>query len=449
MKLDSLHLVKVPFTKEQVAKSRKDVGVYVFWDKEGMPLYVGKSTNLRNRLDSYLGKDLEMKTRAMVSLASFFSTIAVTSELESLLLEAQLVKTNQPKYNIELKDDKSPLYIKITNDEFPRVITARKADIELSDTETYFGPFHSSSTVKMILKLLRRTFPYANHKPMKRPCLYSQLKLCNPCPSTINEIKDVQKRKELQNQYRKNISYIKLVLSGKLKRVRTSLEKKMENLAKQEEFEEAKQIRELLVKFDYITQPVNPAHYFMKNPNLIEDIRKKEVQTLVRLIKPYLAIKENIRRIECYDIAHLGGSYPTASMVTFIDGEPDKSFYRHFKISQKKGNDDYASLKEVAKRRSYHFEDWGRPDLIIVDGGKGQLAVFLTVLETTDIPIIGLAKRYETFVIPTERNKKLEFKEIRIPEGPALNLAQRIRNEAHRFARRLHHKMVSKALTIG
>jgi excinuclease ABC subunit C len=447
IELTSLSLTKIPLTRENVKNARRDVGIYVFWDEDKKPLYVGKSTNLHNRLESYLRSDLETKTRAMISLARFFSTISVTSEIESLLLEAKLVKENQPKYNIELKDDKTPLYIKITKDEFPRVITARKADILENDTAIYFGPFPSSSTVKMIMRLLRRIFPYANHTPTNRPCLYSQLGLCNPCPSTITHIEDQELFNHMKRIYRKNISYIKLVLSGRMKNVRKTLEKRMNEYSKREEFEEAKKIRELLEKFDYITQPVNPAHYFMKNPNLVSDIRTTEIQTIVHLIKPHMPMENPVRRIECFDIAHLSGTHPTASMVTFVDGESDKTLYRHFKIKQKKGNDDYASLTEVAKRRKFHLEDWGRPDLIIVDGGKGQLGVFMKILGDTKIPIVGLAKRFETFVIPSMNSfGENSTVEVRIPEGPALNLAQRIRNEAHRFARRLHHMQIHREL---
>jgi excinuclease ABC subunit C len=447
IELTSLTLNKIPLTKENVKNARRDVGIYVFWDENQKPLYVGKSTNLHNRLESYLRNDLETKTRTMIALARYFSTIAVTSEIESLLLEAKLVKENQPKYNIQLKDDKTPLYIKITKDEFPKVVTARKADILEGDTAIYFGPFPSSSTVKMILRLLRRIFPYANHAPTNRPCLYSQLGLCKPCPSSIVHIEDPRVFNQMKREYRKNISYIKLVLSGRMKRVRKTLEKRMNDYAKIEAFEEAKKVRELLEKFDYITQPVNPAHYFLKNPNLVSDIRNTETREIVHLIKPHMLIDHPIRRIECFDIAHLSGTHPTASMVTFIDGESDKTLYRHFKIKQKKGNDDYASLAEVAKRRKYHLEDWGRPDLIIVDGGKGQLGVFMNVLGDTKIPIVGLAKRFETLVIPSTNSfGENTTVEVRIPEGPALNLAQRIRNEAHRFARRLHHMQIHREL---
>ena len=149
-----------------------------------------------------------------------------------------------------------------------------------------------------------------------------------------------------------------------------------------------------------------------------------------------------IRRIECYDVAHLQGSEPTASMVTFVDGEPEKNLYRQFKIRQKKGNDDVASLKEVAQRRLKHLSDWGVPDLIIVDGGKGQVGVFHEIFQEHNIPVVGLAKRFESVVIPRED----EFIVRKVPKGNALNLVKRLRDEAHRFARRYHHKLLTKML---
>ncbi len=446
MKLSTLNLTKIVLTKENVKKVRQDVGVYVFWDKDKEPLYVGKSINLKKRLESYLRSDLHIKTAQMVSLAKYFSTISVTSELESLLLEAYLVKKNLPKYNIELRDDKSPLYIRITRDEFPIIQTARKADRDNFPKDIYFGPFPSSSNVRMVLRLLRRTFPFADHKLTKRPCIYSQIKLCDPCPSYIANISDENLRKELKNKYRKNILYVKRILSGKMPKVKKEFEKEMEKYAKEEKFEKATQVRRVIERLNYITQPVNPAHYYETNPNLTEDLRNKEMVELAKIVRIHISNAASIERIECFDIAHLSGTYPTASMVTFSQGQANKAYYRHFKIYQKKSKSDVDSLNEVAKRRLKHMNDWGRPDLIIVDGGKPQLGVFLEIFKGTGIPICSLAKRFETLVFQVEINGIAKFVEYPLPEGGALHLVQRIRDEAHRFARRLHHKLVSKAL---
>src|SRR5258706_6680224 len=321
MKLTALDLTKIPLSKENVKNATQDVGVYVFWDENKEPLYVGKSINLRKRLESYLRSDLHVKTAQMVSLARYFSTISVTSELESLLLESYLVKKNQPKYNIELKDDKSPLYIRITKDEFPAIITARKGDRDNFPKDTYFGPFPSSASVRMILRLLRRIFPYADHKVMKRPCIYSQIKLCDPCPSYIAHLEDAILQQELKERYRKNISYIKKILSGKMPSIKKEFERVMNEYAQKEKFEKASEVRAIIDRLNYITQPVNPASYYETNPNLREDLRGRELTELLRIVRLHIPSLTTVSRIECFDIAHLGGSHPTASMVTFTDGE--------------------------------------------------------------------------------------------------------------------------------
>ncbi len=432
---------KSPLNKKQIYKSPETPGIYMFWNIAEKPIYVGKSNILKKRLSSYLNMHLLAKTAQMIKEAKFFSVVRTNSELEALLLEAKLVKYLKPKYNIQLKDDKLPLYIRITNEDYPQIITARRIDEEKKSL-AFYGPFPSSSNVKSVLKMLRRIIPYAQHKVSSRACFYSQIGLCNPCPSIIEKEKDALKKYELKKLYKKNITLINKILSGKIRRVRDELYKNMEKLAHKEKYEEADILKNQIAKLDYITQPITPISEFIKNPNLFEDIKREEEKSLISLLEPFLKVSK-LERIECFDVAHLAGTKPTASMVTFINGEPDKKLYRHFKIYQNKGNDDIASLKEVAQRRSKHFDDWGKSDLILVDGGKAQVGIFWAELKGYQIPIIGLAKRYETLVIPKPFRSKLAFKEIQVPR-PALNLLQRIRNEAHRFARRLHHKLIEK-----
>ena len=377
----------------------------------------------------------------MVRQAFYLSTIRVNSELEALLLEARLVNKLQTKFNSQLKDDKHPLYIRITASEFPQVLTARKIDSHEKNL-AFFGPYPSSKNVKNVLKMLRSIFPYAQHKPGKRGCFYSQIRLCNPCPSQIVKIKDDKVYFRLRKNYRKNITNIKWVLSGKLGKLRNSLNKQMDGYSKEENFEEAVIIRDRLRLLDYITQPITPIQEFLKNPNLVVDIRQEEISALEEILSQFYNLPDGLRRIECYDVAHISGAKPTASMVTFINGEADKTFYRHFRIRQEKGADDIASLREVAKRRIKHFSDWGIPNLILVDGGRGQVNVFNSVMQESNIPVVGLAKRFETLIIPQPSSL---FKEIRVT-GSELNLLQRLRNEAHRFARRYHHKLIQKSL---
>ena len=436
-------ILKFDLTRKNLTSTPEEAGVYVFWSKEKVPLYIGKSNNLKRRIISYKLKKLGVKTKKMISLATYFSNVLVSSDLEALLLEAYLIRTLKPPFNIQLKDDKHPLYIKITNDDFPQVITARKIDID--NTSIYFGPFPSSYNVKSTLKLIRKIIPFAQHPPSQKPCLYSQIGLCNPCPSTINALTNRNARRSLTKRYRRNITLIKKLLEGKSKAVIASLEKEMAKSAKVEDFENASIIRDKITKLNYITQPITPVKAFLNNPNLLEDIRLNELHELKHFISPYIVLPKIFTRIECYDIAHISGSKPTASMVTFINGESEKSLYRHFRINQKNGANDIASLGEVAKRRLKYLADWGTPDLIIVDGGKSQVNIFLNYFNKVDktIAIIGLTKRLETLVIP---QKDGNFILLKTPHGPIRNLVQRLRDEAHRFARRYHHHLLRKEL---
>jgi excinuclease ABC subunit C len=460
---------KIKLDKNNLRKVHTENGIYIFWNSK-KSIYIGKSVNLKNRLQSYLSSSIYGKTKQMISEAETFSIIKVASELEALLLEAKLVNKIKPKYNSQLKDDKRPLFILITREKYPRVLTARKKD--LNDKSSYFGPFPSSKNVRDILKLLRRIFPYAQHKLRKKKCFYNQIGLCKPCPSSIEQLSDEDLKNRERRKYLKNIRRIRAVLTGKFKAVRNGLVREMEKLAFEEKFEEAVEVRSQIEKLDYVTQPITPVSYFLKNPNFLEDLRNREIKNLRKIISTHINVPKLLRKIECYDVAHLAGSYPTASMVTFISGVPDKSLYRHFRIRQKKGASDADSLREVIKRRVKHFSDWGVPDLIIVDGGKPQVSVFLEVLKSYNIPVVGIAKRTETLIIPqfeflskpdrcnpTGSNlfnpsgclalnlsdlKTTSYKLVKMPKGPALNLVKRLRDEAHRFARRYHHKLLQK-----
>lgn len=410
-------------SKKEFLKLPEVPGVYTFW-KDNTSIYIGKSINLKSRLNSYLDLNLSSKTAQMISEADKVTYIEVTSDLESLLLEADQVHKFRPKYNILLKDDKHALYIVITKDEFPRVITSRK----FGD----YGPFPNSTNVKTILRLIRKVFPFSDHKLSKKPCLYSHLGLCNPCPNTgLN--KDI---------YLKNIRNIKLVLSRKFNVVRKSLEIEMNNLSKDQKYEEAAVIRERIKTLDYITQKRIDTNEFLQNPNLAEDRRREELEELTRLLQTHSSflIPNSLSRIECFDIAHLSGVSATASMVVLTNGEKDNSEYKHFKVKQKNGQSDYDSMREIAKRRANHLIDWGRPDLIIVDGGLGQVKIFYEIFLKLDIAVVGIAKHPDRLVFPDGTKVRLK--------GPTLQLVSRIRDEAHRFARRYHHLLLSKKLLI-
>jgi excinuclease ABC subunit C len=411
-------------------------GVYTYQDKDKKPIYIGKAKNLKSRTTSYFVNDLLPKTKAMLNEAKYFSFILVANEFEALLLEANMVRKNMPKYNVQLRDDKSPLYIVITDEEFPRVQTARKSDLGNFKVKKLYGPFISSLVVRRVLRNLRKIFPFSTHKLGNRGCLYSQIGLCNPCPNVIAKIQDLGKYAEEKKQYAKNIKNLTLTLEGKLQTVRKDLAREMAEFSKRMDYENANKLKKQLSYIDYISTPISDVGVYVENPSFLEDIRDRELVETMQLLSNFYDLK-SLKRIECFDIAHIASSFPTASMVTFIDGEADKKLYRHFKINPDlKGDTD--RMAEVIKRRMKHFDDWGKPDLIIVDGGKPQVSVVQDILKDT-IPLVGIAKQYETLVI--KHNSK--FIEIRL-KPPVLYLFQRLRDEAHRLSRRLHHKQVAK-----
>ena len=352
----------------------------------------------------------------MVNEAKSISFIQVTSELEALLLEAKLIKLFQPKYNFIAKDDKHALYIKITNYKYPTIKPVRKNDSE--DSLATFGPFPSSQKVYSVLRFLRKNFPYSDHKLGKKPCIYNQIGLCNPCPNTI-------KNKVEEKIYLKNIKIINKILSGNIEKVIRGLEKEMKQLAVKEKYEKAAGIRNQIENLKYITQKSISESMFLENPNLSEDIENEELKALQKILK----IK-NLNRIECYDVSHISGFFATASMVTFIKAKEDKSLYRKFKIRSSKNND-VETMSEIARRRVKYLKKWGLPDLIFVDGGKLQAYSFKKVFDKYGIPIVAITKGREM----------LDF-----PNKQALNLVIRIRDESHRFAKIYHSLLFKKNL---
>lgn len=433
-------LLKIELDALQIKKLPETAGVYFFANKDKKAIYIGKAKNLRSRISSYFGPGLSTKTSRMINEAVSISFIKVATEFEALLLEAKLVHEKQPRYNIQLKDDKTPLYIAITKDKYPRVIALRKSQLGDFKVKAIFGPFLEGRSVRKVLKWIRRIIPYSQHFPGKRVCIYRQIGQCNPCPSEIELEKDSVQKEIFKGKYQANIRKIKKFLSGGLMSARKDLVLEMNEYSKQEMFEEAQEISNRIKTLDYITTPQTIPSLYIKDPNLIEDIRGKEAKELKKILSPYFDIKD-LNRIECFDIAHLAGTNPTASMVTFINGEPDKSYYRHFKVKVDKKGSDVDSLRSILQRRIKHFGDWGGADLIVIDGGKPQVKIASEILKDSGVPYIGLAKRYETIVI----RQKDGFIQLR-PRGRALFLLQRIRDEAHRFARRLHHKQIKNTL---
>lgn len=419
-------------------------GVYFFKDEAGEIIYVGKAKNLKFRVKSYFQTSLKLgpKTQALVGKINKIEYQVVESELEALLLEAHYIGKYSPKYNIRLKDDKSYLYIKITREESPRVYAARKQDIGSGCSEIHFGPFPSSSNVKQVLSILRRIFPFRSCRKLpKNPCLYFNLGLCfGPCLETSSKEK-----------YQKTIKNLISLLKNESKKVIRDLEKEMWVFAEAKDYEEAVKIRDKLSKLRQLLEPFrNPLEY-VESPNLLSDRRKEEADSLKRILQPYFPkMTKSLSRIEAYDISNLQGQKATGSMVVFLKGDKELSNYRKFRVRMENKPNDVWMMKEVLERRLRH-EEWKIPDLILVDGGKGQVGGAVEVIKKLDldIPIIGLSKRLETIVVRklliSHSQSVITYENINLSaNSPALNLLKRIRDEAHRFALSYHHHLRSQ-----
>lgn len=397
-------------------------GVYLFKDFENKTIYIGKANNLKLRVSSYFQKkgSLLPKTQSLVRQVNSVEIVPVQSEIEALILEANLIKKHRPFFNIDLRDDKDYLYIKVTKADYPRVSIARKA--LLGDASQIFGPFPDGSTVRRILKTLRKIFPYSTCTPKsKRACFYYHIGQClGVCLGKIDSA-----------QYKKMIRRFVDFMRGKKKKVRESLEKEMKAQAKKLNFEQASLLKSQIQAIDYITQPVTRVESYVANPNLLEDIRRGQLRELSKAI----GLAKTPLRIEGYDISNFAGESPTGSMVVLTEGIPDKSQYRKFRIKTVTGINDYLCLKEVLKRRMKN--DWPKPDLIVIDGGKGQLSSAIQALSEAGwaVPVISLAKREEEIFLPLHP-KPLNLRR----DSSALQLIQLIRDEAHRFALKYHRQ---------
>jgi len=401
-------------------------GCYIYRNSDNEIIYVGKAINLKKRVSQYFQRDdaLGPKTKSLVSQISSVETKIVGSEIEALILESSLIKKFRPKYNSQLKDDRSYLYICISKEAFPKVFTAHSSN--LPQNADIFGPFPDASAVKSILKTLRHLFPfYGLRKHPKNACLYCHLGLCpGPNPDKI--------------QYRQNISKIKKLLNGHTHSLAKSLKKDMLQASKNENFENASLIKKQLDSLNYIISGWHNLKNMFSDISLPEDKQSQAILELKNTLKPYLTLK-NINRIEAYDISQMGNKYFVASMVVWQNGEIDHSEYRKFKIRSKSSPDDQFMMKEAVYRRLKHPE-WTSPDLLLLDGGKPQVSAVSSVC---NLPIIGLAKKEETIIIKHSDS----WVEIKLPpKSQTLLLLKRLRDEAHRFANKYRRELMKKEL---
>lgn len=402
----------------------------MFQGSSGEILYIGKAKNLKKRVSSYFThrKDLGERTKLLVSQIKEIKFIKVESEIESLLLEANYIQKYKPFFNVRFTDGKAYPMIKITvKDKYPKVLMARRIDDPKS---LYFGPYPNVGAMRTVLKIARRIFPYQSviHHPNKL-CLYNHLALC-PCPEVTQDI-----------YYKKNIKHLMNFLSGSTRKVVADLEKERDRFSKDKEYEKANITQKKIDSISIVTSPNYKPFEYEENPNLTSDLKKKELTDLVKILNDSNVNVIQLDRVECYDISVISGKFSTGSMVVFSDGEKDSSSYRRFKVNYNLKPNDFAMMYEVISRRLNHTE-WNYPDLMVVDGGKGQVSTIKRLLNerNLNIPLIGLAKREETIITS-------DLKEVYLPKNShALHFIMRIRDEAHRFAITYHRKLRSKAM---
>ena len=427
-------------------------GVYFHKDSSGKIIYVGKAAVLKNRVRQYFQKsgNRDPKTELLVSEIVDTDWQVVESEFEALFLESELIRRYMPKYNILLRDDKSQSFVRINfKSTYPSVTITRRP---LDDGATYYGPYLSAIALKRALKYLRKIFPYSTHTVIpKRACLLVHLHLC-PGPET--GMLD-------SKMYVASLKKLGRVLNGQRSTLIAELEKSMKQASTLKDFEKAAQYRDQIRSLKELDKRILFSDKeFM---DLSKDHALTELQDLLQLPKVP-------RRIEGYDISHMSGTDVVASMVVFTNGVADKSQYRKFK-SRIPGNDDFEHMREVMRRRfsDVNIKKWGKPDFLLIDGGKGQLRAALSVLEEKDIriPAVGIAKKFEEIVvkkdwapvaIDTEVARKLrafiretaDFSVIDVPNtSHVVKLLQRIRDESHRFAVSYHSNLKVKRQTAS
>ena len=507
-------------------------GCYLFYDNGGTIIYVGKAKNLKKRVSSYFQKkDHDIKTRNLVAAIARVSVMVTNTETEAFLLENNLIKKHQPRYNIDLKDAKRYAYIELTREQFPRIGIARRSG---TGESTCFGPFVSAAERDALIRIIRKVFLLRSCRRLpKRACLRHHMHTCSaPCVGAISE-----------EEYHLQVERAASLLKGRSSELLLSLREEMAGYSAREEYEKALSLRNQIAavthlaerqhverpmetdqdvigyavsddtvylmvfsvekglltgkqeySFDnredffdeflvqYYADRVPPSELILPHEvdeamagylserkgrsvqvtvpkigekkklldlvdkNLEHSFLKNELN--VKDLQSSLGLADAPEVIECFDISHLSGTAMVGSMVQFRSGVPDKKNYRRFKIKTVEGIDDFASIAEVVKRRYDRLirEDAEMPDLIIIDGGKGQLSAAGDSLRDLDltIPVIALAKREEEVYLPGETlPRQLDRKAM------ALHYLQEIRDEAHRFAIAYNRLLRNKSAVAG
>ncbi|MBM3257928.1 MAG: hypothetical protein FJZ05_01800 [Candidatus Nealsonbacteria bacterium] len=387
---------KFRFTN-QFDRLPKTPGVYAFKKGEQI-IYIGKAVNIEERTRNH---------KKLLKQTNKIGYIKTNSEIEALILEAKLIKKYRPKYNTAWKDDKNYFFLASTKEKNPRIFIAHQT----KEKNNYLGPFVDGSSLKQALIILRKVFPLRTCQTLpKKPCLWHQLKLC-PAPCIIKT-----------NICQKNARNIFKILEGGKNQVLNNLKKEMKTASKNQDYEKAARLRD---QINHLKRIMNNASVFKNNGPLLKEILKA---------------KKPILRIEAYDVSNIQGKEATGSMITFIEGKPNKNFYRRFKIKLQTKPNDTAMIREIITRRMKHKE-WPYPDLILIDGGKAQLNAAIKS-KNKNIKAVSLAKKENKLFIEG-RKKPIPLKSL--PQE-TFNLILHLRDEAHRFAIAYHRKLRTKAL---
>ncbi len=419
-------------------------GVYLFKNQEGEIIYIGKAISLRNRVSSYFNKSYyhSPKVNQMIEKIYDIDYIPTASEMEALLLESNLVKTNQPYFNTQLKDDKSYPYIKISRQTpFPAIQLVRRNKMTDDKNARYYGPFIDVEVTRKTVKKMREIFKLRNCTERKfkqgKACLDYQIGLCSaPCAQKIS-----------QEDYQKSVSECCLLLSGQHTILLRKLREEMKIASQLLFFEKAAKIRDTINMIEKVItqQKISKAYRKKLNHYLQEKRNHTSLKYALLDLKKYLKLATIPSHIEAFDISNIHGQLSVGSMVVFIDGIPDKRKYRHYKIKGVEGINDFAMMKEVVYRRfrDNRINNEKLPDLILIDGGKGQLSSVVEAIQELkiEIELASLAKREEELFQPGNREPIILSK-----NSEAFFLVQRIRDEAHRFAISYHKKLRSKLI---
>jgi excinuclease ABC subunit C len=428
---------------EKVRKFPKTSGVYLMKDASDKVIYVGKAKSLRSRAGSYFLQAAaeEVRTRELVKCIADIDFISTDNEIDAILMEARLIKDIQPRFNSVLKDDKTFPYLQIrVREEFPRVEITRKPRRK---GVRLYGPFTNTKQLRQAVQVLQRIFQFRTCKldirsddakwRWFRPCLLHSIRQCTaPCNLRVSRV-----------DYRKQIKSLCLVLEGKRGKLIRRMEAEMQDASGKLQFERAARLR------DEIDALKNIKLHRDVNSEIQPEVFHFDPKKGLRGLQKVLGLKITPRSIEGMDIAHLSGQETVASLVSFLDGLPFKPGYRKFRIKTVEGVDDFASMREVVTRRFRRLkkEEGVFPDILLIDGGKGQLNAALGAFEALGVKpptLISLAKQEEEIFRPGESES------IKLSRhSAALRLLQYVRDEAHRFAQHYHHTLRKKKLIDG